>query len=204
MSQPERCPTCRRPLPADWLRSRACPWCNPDVPPADAATDRALAEAGHPGVRLCEEGDDLVLVTRLSTTFGRIWLALTVIIFGVVLARDPLPLDLVTFVFIVPIVTFCLFFGLLFSVGVYRVRLLPAGIEVRLRVLGFLGWTWRLDTREGVDVRLAYRGGDAESRPELAVVLTSGEREIHFGSFLAADVKAVLAATIRDHYATVT
>lgn len=204
MSETERCLTCRRPLPVGWLRSRGCPWCNPSGPTATRDTDRALAAAGHPKVTQRIEGEDLVLGTRLSTTFGWVWLVLSLLIFGGIFLSIFPQRDLASFAIVGAFGSFFILFGLAFSVGTYRIQLQAERVIVRWRIIGPLGWTWVLPAGELVDVCLAYRGADSNNRPELAVVITSQEKEISFGSFLADDVKAVLAASIRDYYAPVT
>jgi hypothetical protein len=204
MSEPERCLTCRRPLPPGWLRSHACPWCNPSGPASDAKADRALAEAGHPKVSLSEEDDTVILGTRRSTTFGRVWLAFSLLVFGGIFISLLSKPDLTSFLIVGLFGGFFILFGLAFSGGTYRIQLQPECITVQWRIIGSLGWTWTLPAGAFVEVCLAYRGADSNNRPELAVVVTSQGKEISFGSFLADDVKEVLAATIRDYYAPVT
>ena len=204
MSEPERCLNCRRPLPVDWLRTRGCPWCNPSGAATDAAADRALAGTGHPKVTQRIEGNDLVLGTRLSTTFGRVWLTLSLVIFGGIFISLLSKPDAASFAVVGVFGGFFVLFGLAFSVGTYRIRLQSERVTVRWRILGPLGWTWTLKAGELVDVFLAYRGADSNNRPELAVVIISDNKEISFGSFLSDDVKAVLAAMIRNYYAPLT
>lgn len=204
MSDADRCLTCRRPFPVGWLKTRGCPWCNPPGPAASAISDRALASEGHPKVTQRAEGNDLVLATRLSTTFGRIWLALSLVIFGGIFISMLSKPDAASFAVLGVFGGFFVLFGLAFSVGTYRIRLQSERVTVRWRILGPLGWTWTLAAGELVDVYLAYRGSDSNNRPELAVVIISDNKEISFGSFLSDDVKAVVAAVIRNYYAPVT
>lgn len=204
MSPADRCLSCRRPLPVGWLRAHGCPWCNPTGPDTTAAEDSALAAAGHPKVSQWSEGDDLVLGARLSTTFGWIWLVLSLLIFGGVFIAFLSEHDAGSLAVLGFFGGFCILFGLAFSIGTYRIRLQPNRVTVRWRVIGPLGWTWTLSAGDSVDVRLAYRGADSNNRPELAVVVMSEEKEISFGSFLPDDIKAVLAASIRAYYAPVT
>ena len=201
---PDRCADCGRPLPVGWLRTRGCPWCNPEDPSLGADASHKLAEAGHPAIARVAEGDAMVLRVRLTTTFGRVWLALTVLIFGglaVPVFSQPEPATLALFAVFGG---FFLIFGLAYSASAYRIRVTPAAVTVRWSLLGPLGWTWTLPAGEAARFCLAYRGFNSNSRPPLAVVMISGNREIHFGSFLPDDVKAVLVATLRDYYSPVT
>ncbi len=204
MSTADRCTSCRRPLPVGWLRARGCPWCNPTSPGASAAEDATLAAIGHPKVSQRSEGDDLILGTRLSTTFGWVWLVLSLLIFGGVFIAFLSEHDVGSLAVIGFFGGFCILFGLAFSVGTYRIRLQSERVTVRWRIIGPLGWTWMLPAGESVDVHLAYRGAESNNRPELAVVVASEDKEISFGSFLPDDIKAVLAAAIRTYYAPVT
>lgn len=197
----DRCPDCNRPLPAGWLATKPCPFCGEGTGAADPAADAALVAKGHSGVRVTSEGFAVVYQTRLGTVFGWIWLSFTSLLLGLALlglARGPGPgLELLGILaFAVPF----LLIGLAFAVATYRVRLAEDQVEVRWRIIGPIGWTWRLPAGERVDVRLLFRGAESNDRPELAVVVASQGKDIDFGAFLPMDRKAYLAAAIRDYY----
>ena len=79
-------------------------------------------------------------------------------------------------------------------------RLTPERLRVRWRFFPGLGWTWELATGADVVVRQAYRGAKENSRPVMAIVVSSQGETIDFGNFLAKDIKAFLVAAIRDYY----
>lgn len=197
----DRCADCDRPLPAGWLAFKPCPFCQGGMDAADPSADAAHVAKGHPGVRVTPEGFTVVYQTRLGTVFGWIWLSFTSILLGLILlglARGPgSRLELLgVLAFGLPF----LLIGLAFTVATYRVRLAEDLVEVRWRIVGPIGWTWRLPAGEVVSVRMQARGAESNGRPELAVVVASQGKDIDFGAFLPMDRKAYLAAAIRNYY----
>ena len=132
----DRCADCDRPLPAAWLASKPCPFCQGGMDAADPSADAAHVAKGHPGVRVTPEGFTVVYQTRLGTVFGWIWLSFTSILLGLILlglARGPgSRLELLgVLAFGLPF----LLIGLAFTVATYRVRLAESNGRPELAVV---------------------------------------------------------------------
>jgi hypothetical protein len=178
--------------------------------PAPELTEAQVA-AGHPGVSVESDFRGLVYGTRVSNTFGWVWLIVTLAMFGLFMYASVQGVvrvggRLVTspewwhFLGVVAFFLPFLLIGLAFTVSRYRITLTDERISVRWRILPFIGWTWGLAVAEEVAVRLAYDGTEINGQPVPAVVMVSGGEESSFGSMLTDDVKEYLAGAIQHFY----
>lgn len=211
------CVACGKGIPDEVFAGRGagevfCPWCaagQSDEPTAPAVS----VEAGHPKVRRTIDGEAITYETRLGSCFGWIWLIFTIGHFGFMfygMSQGSVSVKMngrvvpnpdwwifaLLGLFYVPF----FFVGLALTVSRYSVRLTPERLRVRWRFFPGLGWTWELATGADVVVRQAYRGAKENSRPVMAIVVSSQGETIDFGNFLAKDIKAFLVAAIRDYY----
>lgn len=173
-------------------------------------TDDDLAK-GHPKISVAADFQGVSYGVRLGTWFGWFWLVFTCVhcaalFYG--LSRGSLQMNGRTVsqpewwhfawlaLFYVP------FFlvGFAFTLARYQVTLADDRVTVRWRILPYLGWTWRLPVGETVQVCLAFRGARQNKQPVESIVAASLGKEIHFGAFLATEVKEHLAGLIRDYY----
>ena len=212
---PRPCVACGKSIPAEVFAARGvgeifCPWCatgQADEPAAPAVS----VEAGHPKVRRTIAGEVITYETRLGSCFGWAWLVFTVVhcVFmfygmsqgnvkmnGRVVPNPDWWMFALLALFYVPFFVI----GLALTVSRYSVRLTPQQLRVRWRFFPGLGWTWELAVGADVVVRQAYRGAKENSRPVMAIVVSSQGETIDFGNFLAKDIKTFLVAAIRDYY----
>ena len=179
--------------------------------PAKVLSAVELAK-GHPKVSADVGFQATVYETRLSGCFGWFWLIFTcvhcVAMFyglshGTVKVNKALVAHAAWWHYVVLALFYVPFFlvGFAFTIARYRVELTHEQVRVRWRILPFVGWTWILPVGEEVKVSLAFRGSESNDKPAEAIVVASDGKEIDFGAFLAADVKAYLAGAIRHHYA---
>lgn len=81
-----------------------------------------------------------------------------------------------------------------------RIILSSRSLVTELRTVPGLGWTTRLEVSGPVTAFLAHRGAELNGRAVDAVVVSSGGKEISFGSFMEEGLKEYLVAVIADHY----
>ena len=173
-------------------------------------TDDELAK-GHPKISVAADFQGVRYGVRLGTWFGWFWLVFTCVhcvalFYG--LSRGSLQMNGRTvsqpewwhFVWLALFYVPFFLVGFAFTVARYQVTLADDLVTVRWRILPYLGWTWRLPVGETVKVCLAFRGSRQNKQPVESIVVASLGKEIHFGAFLAADVKEHLAGLIRDYY----
>jgi hypothetical protein len=175
------------------------------------AWDPVELAKGCPGVRTEAGLQGVAHTVRSGSWFGWVWLAFTVVhcffMFkgfsaGKVRVNGALVADPSAWHFLLLGLFYVPFFlvGFAFTLARYKVILGPDKIQVRWRLLPFIGWTWDLTTGEQVEVRLAHRGAKSNKQPVDAIVVSSQGREVDFGAFLDEKKKAYLAAAIRDYY----
>ncbi len=175
-----------------------------------ALTDEEVAQ-GHPKVAASSGFQGAAYETRQGGWFGWFWLIFTclhcaALFYG--LSRGSLRMNgrivehaawwhyLGLAAFYVPF----FLIGFAFTLARYRVELTDDQVLVRWRILPAVGWTWTLPAGDAVKVTLAYRGSSQNKKPAESVVVASQGKEIHFGPFLAEDVKERLAGLIRHYY----
>ncbi|MBM3825807.1 MAG: hypothetical protein FJ410_03690 [Verrucomicrobia bacterium] len=166
---------------------------------------------GHPKVLVETKNQGVAYGVRLGTWFGWFWLIFTCahcVVFFYMMSQGSVKMNgrmvehpdwwhfALLALFYVP------FFlvGIAFTVARYRLTLTDELITVRLRILPYVGWTSTLAAGEAVKVTLDFRGSKRNNQPVDSVVVASQGREIHFGSFLAAEIKEHLAGLIRYYY----
>jgi len=211
------CVACGREIPAEiFVQGGAgeifCPWCATSQSRTAAPAGPAVSvEAGHPKVRRTIEGEAITYETRMGSCFGWVWLVFTVFHCGFMfygLSQGSVKMNgrLVAhpewWMFALLALFYVPFFvvGLALTVSRYSVRLTPERLRVRWRFFPGLGWTWELAIGSEVAVHQAFRGAKENSRPVMAIVVSSQGQDIDFGNFLSKDIKTFLVAAIRDYY----
>lgn len=177
---------------------------------AKALSDEETAR-GHPKISVEPGFRGVSYGVRLGNLFGWLWLAFTCVhgaalFYGLSqgsLKMNGRPIEQASWWhFALLGLTYVPFIlvGLAFTVARFRLTLTDELVTLRWRILPYVGWTWTLPVGDTVRASLAHRGSLRNRKPVDSVVIASQGKEIHFGAFLAEDVKERLAGLIRHHF----
>ncbi|MFM9015933.1 MAG: hypothetical protein ACKOLZ_00225, partial [Verrucomicrobiota bacterium] len=205
-----RCDVCRRPVPLFLSRfGSSCPWCESARRPPRPE----LLAAGHPKVTADQSGRTVVLHVRSGGGLvARIWFGVSLLLLAIFAAivfsgaemrvngrliKEPGPEHYALILLLPALFTLA---GVAMLALRRRLTLTPDQVRSEILLPAGLGWSERLAVHGPASAFLAFRGAKVNGRAVDAVVVSSGGKEISFGSFMEEGLKEYLVAVIADHY----